>query len=102
MGHDEAQVEVDRIFKTIDVNNTNEIDFSEFLLATVDYKKLLNDTKLNQIFNMIDADGSGGISRQELKEFFSMSESDSSFVNEMIKEVDANGDGEISYPEFKE
>ena len=71
-GEDDAKQEVERIFKTIDVNDTNAIDFSEFLLATVDYKKLLSETKLTQVFQMIDADHSGGISRQEIKNFFSI------------------------------
>ena len=72
IGEDDAKIEVERVFKTIDVNNTNAIDFSEFLLATVDYKKLLSETKLTQVFQMIDADHSGGISRQEIKNFFSI------------------------------
>jgi len=96
-GEDDAKQEVERIFKTIDVNDTNAIDFSEFLLATVDYKKLLSETKLTQVFQMIDADHSGGISRQEIKNFFSMtSNSDDGFVTEMIEEVDSDNDGEIS------
>ena len=45
MGEDEAKAEVERIFNTIDVNNTNAIDFSEFLLATINYQKLLSETK---------------------------------------------------------
>jgi len=102
LGEDEAQKEVERIFSAIDVNNTNAIDFSEFLLATINYQKLMSDQKLTQVFQMIDTDGSGGISKQEIKEFFSMSGSDDTFVNEMIKEVDDNGDGEISFAEFKE
>jgi len=102
MGEDEAQKEVERIFSTIDVNNTEAIDFTEFLLATVNYQKLLNESKMSTVFQMIDSDGSGEISRKEIKEFFSMSGGDEGFVSEMIQEVDTNGDGDISYEEFKE
>lgn len=102
MGEDEATKEVERIYQVIDVNNTDAIDFTEFLLATVNYQKLLNENKMSTVFQMIDSDGSGEISRQEIKEFFSMSGGDEAFVSEMIQEVDANGDGEISYVEFKE
>lgn len=102
LGEDEAQKEVTRIFATIDVNNTEAIDFTEFLLATVNYQKLLNEGKMSTVFQMIDVDGSGGISRSEIKEFFSISGGDDGFITEMIQEVDANGDGEISYLEFKE
>lgn len=103
MGEDEAKKEVDRIFKTIDVNGTGAIDFTEFLLATVNHKKLLSQERMTQVFKMFDKDGSGTISRDEVKEFFSMSEeNDESFVMELIEEVDKNGDGEISFNEFKD
>merc|ERR1711976_127490 len=73
MGQDEAQKEVDRIFATIDVNNTGAIDFTEFLLATVNHRKLLSQEKLTQVFKMFDTDNSGTISREEIKTFFSLS-----------------------------
>ena len=103
MGEDAAKKEVDRIFLTIDVNGTGAIDFTEFCLATVNHKKLLSRERLTQVFKMFDTDGSGTISRDEIKNFFSMNEgSDDSFAQELIEEVDKNGDGEISFTEFKE
>jgi len=103
MGEEEARREVDRIFACIDVNNTGAIDFTEFLLATVDHKKLLSQERMTQVFKMFDTDGSGTIDRNEIKAFFSMSENnDEGFVKELIEEVDANGDGEISFQEFKD
>jgi Ca2+-binding EF-hand superfamily protein len=36
-----AQTEVDRIFKLVDVDNSGEIDFSEFVTATVNRGNLL-------------------------------------------------------------
>ena len=104
MGEEEAKKEVDRIFVTIDVNGTGAIDFTEFLLATVNHKKLLSQERMSQVFKMFDKDGSGTISRDEIKEFFSMSADGNSdeFVMELVEEVDKNGDGEISFPEFKD
>ncbi len=43
---DFAKEEVDRIFKLVDVDNSGEIDFSEFVTATVNRNELLNDEKL--------------------------------------------------------
>merc|ERR1712146_560487 len=103
MGEEEARREVDRIFKTIDVNGTGAIDFTEFLLATVNHKKLLSQERMTQVFKMFDKDGSGTIDRQEIREFFSMQgDNDEAFVKELIDEVDKNGDGEISFDEFKD
>lgn len=63
----DADHEVEKIFKQIDVNNTGEIDFSEFLMANIDYKKHLNEDNLKKIFNVIDTDGSKTIEINELK-----------------------------------
>ena len=54
LGEDDAKKEVDRIFSVIDVNNTGAIDFTEFLLATVNHKKLLSTERLTQVFKMFD------------------------------------------------
>jgi len=103
MGEEDAKKEVDRIFKTIDVNGTGAIDFTEFLLATVNHKKLLSQERMTAVFKMFDKDGSGTIDKDEIKEFFSMSEAgNDEFVNDLITEVDKNGDGEISFQEFKD
>jgi Ca2+-binding EF-hand superfamily protein len=46
---------------------------------------------------MFDKDGNGSISRGEIKEFFSMQDTNEEFVQDLIKEVDENGDGEVRY-----
>ena len=99
----EANLEVDRIFKQIDVNNTGEIDFSEYLMANVDYKKHLNEQNLKKIFDLIDSNHSKSIDVSELKEFFHIHDANGlSAITTMIKEVDTDKDGSISFPEFLE
>lgn len=102
LGKEEASKEVERIFSTLDVNRTGFIDFTEFLLATVNHKKLLSNERLTQVFKMFDKDGSGTISNEEIKDFFAMQDGSLGFVTELIEEVDSNGDGEISFQEFKQ
>jgi Ca2+-binding EF-hand superfamily protein len=41
-----AKDEVDRIFELVDVDHSNEIDFSEFVTATANRGNLLQDDKL--------------------------------------------------------
>ncbi len=45
-----AKEEVDRIFRLVDVDNSGEIDFSEFVTATVNRKDLLQEQKLKHAF----------------------------------------------------
>jgi calcium-dependent protein kinase len=101
--YDEATAKsyVDHIFEVLDFNKSAELEFSEFMVANVDYAKSLNNKKLKQIFDIIDDDGSGSISPEELKKFLNLNdESQDSLVMEMISEVDKNNDGVVSYDEF--
>lgn len=96
-----AQVYVDSIMQAVDFNNTDAIDFSEFLAANIDYEKSLNNQSIKQIFSVLDTDGSGTITLNELKSFFNLEgDNNHSLVNEIMAEVDKNGDGVISFEEF--
>lgn len=48
---------------------------------------------------MFDKDGSGTISKDEIKE--ALGGLDEKLVEEIIREVDQNNDGEISFEEFE-
>ena len=99
---DMAEEEVDRIMKAADTDGSGEIDYSEWIVATTDKRKLLTDDKLNVAFNMFDRDGGGSISSEEVKEVLGVGKNISEHIwNEIVSEVDPNGDGEISFEEFK-
>lgn len=99
---DMAEEEVDRIMKAADTDGSGEIDYSEWIVATTDKRKLLTDDKLKVAFNMFDRDGGGSISSEEVKEVLGVGKNISEHIwNEIVSEVDPNGDGEISFEEFK-
>lgn len=102
-GKDMAKEEVDRIFELVDVDHSNEIDFSEFVTATVNRGNLLQDDKLRQAFAYYDKDNSGSISVDEIRAVLGAGKHISDAVwKQVVLEVDANGDGEVSFDEFKE
>ena len=95
--------EVDDMFKKVDVDDSGAIDYSEFVVASMNEKNLLSNNKLQTAFKMFDKDGGGSISTEEIKQVLSFGQNlEESVVNEIIKQVDANGDGEISFDEFAE
>lgn len=97
-----AEDEVDRIMKIADTDGSGEIDYSEWVIATMDKKKLLTEDKLLMAFNMFDKDNGGSISSAEVKDTIGVGKNiDEKLWNEIINEVDVNGDGEISFQEFK-
>lgn len=99
---DLAEDEVDRIMKVADTDGSGEIDYSEWVVATMDKRKLLSNEKLEAAFNLFDRDGSGTISANEIKEVLGVGKNiDEKVWNAIVMEVDGNGDGEISFTEFK-
>ena len=99
---DLAEDEVDRIMRVADSDGSGEIDYSEWVIATINKKKLLSNEKLEAAFNLFDKDNSGTISALEVKEVLGVGKNiDERIWNDIIMEVDANGDGEISFSEFK-
>lgn len=91
--------ELDRMFDAIDADGSGAIDYSEFLMATMNEQQLLSKEKLKQAFKMFDKDNSGTISREEIKE--ALGNVDEEIAEKIISEVDENDDGEISFEEFE-
>ena len=101
-GEDVAALEVKRLFELADIDHSGEIDFSEFILATVNRNSLMQEEKLRQAFRFYDKDGSGSISTDEIKSVLGVGKKISEEVwAEVVREVDANGDGEVDFSEFK-
>ena len=62
-----AEREVDKIMKNVDSDGSGEIDYNEWLMATMDRKNLLSDEKLKTAFNYFDKNNNGSISVDEIK-----------------------------------
>ena len=60
-----AAKEVKQIFEKIDRDGSGYIDYNEFVLASVNLKKMLNVEKLKKLFTSLDKDHSGTLSRAE-------------------------------------
>ena len=86
----------------MDTDNSGEIDFAEFVTATVNRNDMLTDQKLKIAFDYYDADGSGEISISELEGALGAGKNVGKEVwDRIMKEVDADGSGEIDFDEFK-
>jgi calcium-dependent protein kinase len=63
-----AAEEVDHIMEQADTDGSGAIDYSEWLIATMDKATLLSKTNLEATFAAFDSDSSGSISVDELKQ----------------------------------
>ena len=104
LGQNPTDAELVEMINSVDDNGDNEIDFEEFLVLM---KSRIGerdpDKELRDAFKVFDTDGSGSISRDELKRLMTqlgqnLSEAE---LDAMMDEVDTDGDGEISFEEGK-
>ncbi|EAR82072.2 calmodulin-domain kinase (macronuclear) [Tetrahymena thermophila SB210] len=103
MSAEEAEFEVNKIMNQVDIDKSGAIDYTEFILATME-KKTLSKEKLLESFLLFDQDGNGFITAEELKQVLGnhLSQKDNKIWLDLIGETDANGDGKISFEEFTE
>ena len=93
--------EKENIIQKIDTDKSSKIEYNEFLAACLEQKVYLREENLLSAFMMLDFDGSGKISKAEIKQALNK-DIDDETLDRIIKDFDLDGDGEIDYKEFVE
>jgi len=57
---------IDEIIEEVDYFGNKKINYTEFLVATLDIKSFLDDQKLQAVFNQFDTDSSGMITKDNI------------------------------------
>lgn len=97
------EAEIKSIMTRVDTDKSGFIDYSEFLAAAMDRKKLLSLERLEKAFEAFDKDKNGKISAQELKLMLeSTTKLELDTYKRLIQEVDQNGDELVDFKEFKD
>lgn len=52
--HEDPEAEVEKIMGLVDANNSGVLDYSEFVVATMNKKNMLSKQKLEKAFKMFD------------------------------------------------
>ena len=95
MPESEVQSIVTGILDKIDVNGSGQIDFSEFVVASINQASLLHKNKIQKAFELFDADNNGFIDRKELKMAMSGIKLSDKEWDKLIHQYDTNGDGNV-------
>jgi len=90
---------IESVVDQMDTDGSGEIEYNEFLTGCLDRNIAQNKALLWQLFNAIDLNGDGKISRSELAKVVQEGEN-SPDVIEILQQMDTNGDGEIDFDEF--
>ena len=83
----------------LSVAGSGFIDFDEFVAVMDEFMPTDDAEQMRQAFAMIDKDGSGKISADELRQVMrSIGEKfTDDDIDEIIREIDMDGDGEVDY-----
>ena len=92
--------EIEKMFEEIDTNNSNKIEYTEFISALIEEKEYLKEETLMEIFKTLDKDGKGKINKNDIKKVLNNQNLTENQLNLFIEKFDLNGDGEIDYYEF--
>merc|ERR1712070_641008 len=90
--------DMEEIMRQVDSDGSGNIDYTEFIAATITSKQYAKKEVMWAAFRTFDSDGDGVITKDELKAV--LADADDALLSRMIGEVDINGDGTIDFDEF--
>merc|ERR1711924_570672 len=103
LGENLTESVIDKMVEIVDADGSGEIEFKEFLVMMRN-KIDGNDPEkdIRDAFNLLDKDGSGIISANELKHVVTdfCGKLNDTHVNQLLKEYDFDADGSLSFDEF--
>jgi Ca2+-binding EF-hand superfamily protein len=82
-----------------DTNKNGKINYTEFLAATIEAHGHISEDRIAEAFDRLDADGTGYISKADLRNVLG-ERCTGSEIDAMMESGDADRDGKISYREF--
>lgn len=87
------------IFHSVDVDQSQEINYNEFIAAAMCRRISIDEEKLVLAFEAMDTDCTGYLTREAIEQGVGQMMTHEE-MDEMMEEIDTNKDGKIDYQEF--
>ena len=94
---------IGKVLSEVDYNLTGEIEYTEFIAATLDKDVMNDEDTLQGLFNLFDINNDGSIDKEELVQTFSKFGKHITLkeIDTILKEHDLHHTGKIEFDEFK-
>ena len=98
----DKQNEIKKAFKSVDIDQNNAIDYTEFLAANIDDNIYLKEEKLKEAFRKFDLEDVGYIKKEDIIRVLKLDnlEDKDKIANKIIEENDFDKDGKINFNDF--
>ena len=94
---DESQLK--DLFNAVDISRSSQINFTEFLAATLWQRIQLDEKHVRHVFDTLDINGDERLNAVSIKSLVGIDYDDEE-VDQLIAEADADGDGYLDYDDF--
>ena len=96
------QNEIKKAFRSVDIDQNNAIDYTEFLAANIEESIYLKEEKLKEAFRQFDLDDIGYIKKDDIIRVLKLDnlEDKDKIANKIIEENDFDKDGKINFTDF--
>jgi calcium-dependent protein kinase len=94
---DECQLK--ELFNAVDISRSSQINFTEFLAATLWQRIQLDEKHVRHVFDTLDMNGNERLNAASIKSLVGIDYDDEE-VDQLIAEADSNGDGYLDYDDF--
>ena len=93
--------DVVNMFNEMDIDKNGLVNYTEFVSALMDYRKMIKKEQLLECFKSYDTDGSGKVSFEEFCDMIKpQNDEEKKELKNLYNKFDDNGDGEIDFEEF--
>ena len=97
-----SEKEIDKVFAQVNFSGSGYIEYSEFTIAIMMSKGMVDDIKIQAAFKLFDQDGKGYISSDDIKRMLNLDDQHDDYLKKKIlRQVDAEETGKIVLAQFK-
>eukprot|EP01017_Pseudomicrothorax_dubius_P038267 TRINITY_DN5706_c0_g1_i1.p1 TRINITY_DN5706_c0_g1~~TRINITY_DN5706_c0_g1_i1.p1 ORF type:complete len:555 (+),score=107.49 TRINITY_DN5706_c0_g1_i1:55-1719(+) len=101
-GYTDSQAEIRRLVEEMNYGEAEQINYMDFIAATLDERKFLTKEKLWAVFKHFDTDDTNYITKENLTETMARMgrKLPDEVIEEMVRTLDHNNDGKIYFQDF--